>query len=104
MDELVQELNEESKLKLTCYDFVYKGKHYQMVQDLLSLNNQRQIRVFWFPENEEGLGIDANGNSIENNLKIYDTGDYRKPLENYILHDGTPLVEALKMPGLIILD
>ena len=102
LDKLVQELNDDSKFMLTCYDFYYKGKHYQMVQDFIK--DHRQIRVFWFPKNKEGLGLDTDGNTIENDLKIYDTGDYRKPLEDYILHDGTPLIEALKVPGLILLD
>ena len=102
LDALVQSLNEDSKLKLTCYDFVYKGNHYQMVQDRLI--NGRQIRVFWFPENKNGTGIDEKDNAIENGLKIYGTGDYRAPLEDYVLHDGTPLIDALNVPGLIVLD
>ena len=102
LGKLVQELNEDSKLMLTCYDFIYKGKHYQMVQDFMI--DHRQIRVFWFPDNKTGMGIDEKGKVVENCLKIYDTGDYRAPLEDYVLHDGTPLIEALKVPGLIFLD
>lgn len=102
LDDLVQALNEDSKLKLTCCDFMYKGNHYQMVQDWML--DHRQIRVFWFPDSATGLGIDEKGNEIENDLKVYDTGDYRVPFEDYVLHDGMPLMEALKVPGLIVLD
>ena len=101
LDELAQEQNNDSML--TCYDFFYKGKHYQMVQDML-LDYHRQIRVFWFPENKEGLGLDENGNAIENDLQIFDTEDHKVALESYILHDGVPLIEALQAPGLIEFD